>query len=57
VLANILEDAVGRAFRHALFCGQVCFALALSLLVTAVLVSAEAYEAGSHMAQLLETAF
>ena len=57
MLANILEDAVGRAFRHALFYGQVCFALALSLLVTAVLVSAEAYEAGSHMAQLLETAF
>jgi len=44
-------------FRCALFCGEVCFALALSLLVTMVLISAEAYEAGDHMAQLLETAF
>jgi hypothetical protein len=54
VLADILEDAMGRAFRHALFCGQVCLALALSLLVTMVLISAEAYETGGHMTQLLD---
>jgi hypothetical protein len=42
---------------HTVFCGQVCFALMLSLLVTMVMVSAEAYEAGHRMAQLLETSF
>jgi len=56
-VGHILEDAVRSDFRCALFCGEVCFALALSLLVTMVLISAEAYEAGDHMAQLLETAF
>jgi len=57
VSAHILEDAVRRAFRHASFYGQVCVALALSMLVTMVLISAQAYQADGHMEQLLKTAF
>jgi hypothetical protein len=42
---------------YAMFAGRVCFALMLSALITLFMVSAEAYEANGHMAELLRNSF